>query len=191
MYFKNKTFLTLTMFFPVSTTLASFLTALSCLKLLRAFITHGYDLRQSALFYTTYCCRIAGDGRGLCNHLIRNSILDLFPPQLRQWNVALRKLHSYSGFLLTKFWNAWSSDFFNPSYLFLNHISALCHVSFGQLFEVWLPNPFLVWARAVHYVFFLHHALCNSAVLPEYLFRDPASLTFWSIEHHKIIFNLY
>lgn len=70
------------MFFPVSTTLASFLTAFSCLKLLRAFITHGYDLRQSALFYTTYCCRIAGDGRGLCNHLIRNSILDLFPPQL-------------------------------------------------------------------------------------------------------------
>lgn len=105
MYFKNKTFLTLTMFFPVSTTLASFLTALSCLKLLRAFITHGYDLRQSALFYTTYCCRIAGDGRGLCNHLTRNSILDLFPPQLRPWNVALRKLHSYSGFLLTKiFW---------------------------------------------------------------------------------------
>lgn len=80
MYFKNKTFLTLTMFFPVSTTLASFLTAFSCLKLLRAFITHGYDLCQSALFYTTYCCRIAGDGRGLCNHLIRNSILDLFPP---------------------------------------------------------------------------------------------------------------
>lgn len=141
MYFKNKTFLTLTMFFPVSTTLASFLTALSCLKLLRAFITHGYDLCQSALFYTTYCCRIAGGGRGLCNHHIRNSILDLFPPQLRQWNVALRKLHSYSGFLLTKFCNAWSSDFFNPSYLFLNHISALCHVSFGQLFEVWLPNP--------------------------------------------------
>lgn len=67
MYYKNKTFLTLTMFFPVSTTLASFLTALSCLKLLRAFITHGYDLRQSALFYTTYCCRIAGDGRGKLN----------------------------------------------------------------------------------------------------------------------------
>lgn len=134
MYFKNKTFLTLTMFFPVSTTLASFLTALSCLKLLRAFITHGYDLRQSALFYTTYCCRKAGDGRGLCNHLIRNSILDLFPPQLRPEDRGMLRCGSY--ILIQASCLPRSSDFFNPSYLFLNHISALCHVSFGQLFEV-------------------------------------------------------
>lgn len=74
--------------------------------------------------------------------------------------------------------------------LFLHFL--LCHVSFGQLIELWLSKPFLVWARAVHYVFFYSMLSARySAVLPVYLFLDPVSVTFWSIGYRKIIINLF
>lgn len=74
--------------------------------------------------------------------------------------------------------------------LFLHFL--LCHVSFSQLFELWLSKPFLVWAHAVQYVFFYSMLSARySAVLPVYLFLDPVSVTFWSIGYHKIIINLF